>query len=252
MRIGFIGTGVIASAIIEGIVADGHQIYVTERSRANSSRLAEKFDNVTIADAHLIASQCEVIIVCLMADTAREICPSLQFQAHQRVFSVMVGIPHEEWCELVEPAAEAGIFIPFPFIAQGGSPLLVYPQSDTLAEIFGGRNHLVTLPNEEALNSYLAAQAILLPTAKLLHEASQWLVSRTGDEVSAERFIRILVGGYLTAEDYDQTAVFPAMLQDLSTEGGLNAQLRDHFGTNGVYKILGSGLNQLEDRLSKS
>ena len=146
---------------------------------------------------------------------------------------------------------EAGIFIPFPFIAQGGSPPLVYPQSDTLEKIFGGQNHLVNLPAEEALNSYMAAQAVLLPTAKLLHEATQWLTQRTGDVDSAERFIRILVGGYLTAADYEQTAVFPAMLRDLGTEGGLNAQLRDHFEAEGVYQTLQRGLDQLENRLTQ-
>ena len=161
---------------------------------------------------------------------------------------VVVGITFAELNEWVAPAQEVGTFIPYPFIAQGASPLLVYPQSDTLEALFGKRNHLITLNSEADLNSYLAAQAVLSPTVKLLHETAQWLTTRTGDGLSAEKFLRILIGNYLTATPLDQPDTLPAMLRDLSTEGGLNAQLRDHFTDQGVYETLEEGLNKLEKR----
>jgi len=250
MNIGFIGTGVIATAMIHGIAADDHQIFITERSKKNSHTLSDAYFNVTIADSQAIIDKCEAIFVCLMADVARELLPTLKFRADQHVFSAMVGITHEQFGALVAPAKDVSIVIPFPFVAQGGSPLLSYPASEMLDAIFGGRNHIVPLADEASLNSYLAAQAVLSPTVKLIHETNQWLAARTGDEANGERFLRILIGGYLTAVDYEQTAVLPAMLQDLSTEGGLNAQLRDYFAEQGVYQTLQEGLNQLETRLT--
>ena len=47
MRIGVIGCGTIASAVIRGIAQDDHQITVSERSASHSNALAETYENVT-------------------------------------------------------------------------------------------------------------------------------------------------------------------------------------------------------------
>ena len=250
MKIGFIGTGVIATAMVHGIAQDGHNIVVSERSKAKSAALSDAYSNVTVSDNQTVLDQSDVIIIGLMAQTARDQLGSLTFSPRHQVFSVMVDIYLDEIGQLIAPATAAGIFIPYPSIAQGNSPLLVYPQSDIVDEIFGGKNFVLNLGSEAELNSYLAAQAILLPTIRMLAQTSGWLAQQTGDINGAERFIRILVGEFLTARDYGETAVFADMIQSLGTEGGLNAQLRDHFGREGVYDTLDKGLNQLSNRLA--
>ncbi|QIE47901.1 NAD(P)-binding domain-containing protein (plasmid) [Pseudohalocynthiibacter aestuariivivens] len=49
MRIGITGLGTIASSVVRGLVNDGHQIVVSERSIANASALSRTFGNVTVA-----------------------------------------------------------------------------------------------------------------------------------------------------------------------------------------------------------
>ena len=49
MRIGFIGTGTIARAMVTGIANDGHAITVSNRGAAHAAHLANTFDAVTIA-----------------------------------------------------------------------------------------------------------------------------------------------------------------------------------------------------------
>ena len=41
MKIGVIGTGTIATAVVQGIAGDGHQITVSDRSATNACALAE-------------------------------------------------------------------------------------------------------------------------------------------------------------------------------------------------------------------
>ncbi|MEM7115946.1 MAG: NAD(P)-binding domain-containing protein [Chloroflexota bacterium] len=248
MKIGFIGTGMIATAMVEGIVHDGHDIFVTERSRANSTRLANTYANVTVADSQAVIDKSEVVILALVDKAARVVLPDLVFRPEQQVFSVIVGIDFAEMTQLVQPATMAGIFIPYPHIAKGGSPLLAYPASDTLEAIFGNKNTIIPMAEESMLNSYLAAQGVLCPTVKLLLETSRWLTQRIGDAESAETFVRVLVGSYLLGVDEGETAVLQSLVDALGTEGGLNAELRDHFTDQGVYNILHSGLDQLETR----
>ncbi len=114
MNIGFIGTGVIANAIVHGIANDGHRIYITERSRTNSAELTAAYPDISIASSQEICNRCDMVVVCLMADIARDLLPTLTFQHGQAVFSVMVDINLEEFSDIVQPATETGIFIPFP------------------------------------------------------------------------------------------------------------------------------------------
>ena len=250
MKIGFLGTGTIASAMVQCLASGNHQIVISERNRTISAELSQKYSNVNVADNQTVIDISDVVIICLLADVAQSILPALTFRPDQKILSVMVGFSFEELSSLVSPAVYEAVFIPYPFIKRGNSPLLVYPQSDTLQALFGEQNELIRMQSEADLQSYLAAQAILLPTVNLLNNSVEWLQKRVGDTVSAEKFIRLLVGGYLTAESLDQPGVLAEAMVDLGTEGGLNAQLRDHFAQHGVYDALADGLDQLEKRLS--
>ncbi len=248
MNIGFIGTGMIATAMVDGIAHDGHDIVVTKRSIENSTRLVNSYPNVSSGNSQFVIDQSDIVIVSLLDSTARNLLPELSFRSDQIVFSVVVGIDFAEFKQLVLPAKMESIFIPYPHIAKGNSPLLAFPASDTLEAIFGRKNTIIPMAEESMLNSYLAAQGILCPTVKLLEETSQWLTQRIGDAHSAETFIRILVGSYLLGVDAGETAVLTKLVDALGTEGGLNAELRDHFKNQGVYDILHSGLDKLEER----
>lgn len=249
MKVGFLGTGTIAAAMVHGIVKDNHHIWISQRNQTISAELSKQYSSVTLAENQIVIDHSDTIIICLLADTARVILPTLNFHSKQRILSAMVGMGFAELVAMVAPAVCEAIFIPFPFIRQGNSPVLVYPKSDTLDALFGKRNELIVVQDESALQSYLAAQAVLSPTVKILYETVRWLQKRVGQGVSAEKFIRLLVGGYLMADPLDQSEVLAKALRDLGTEGGFNAQLRDHFYELGVYETLVQGLDKLETQL---
>jgi pyrroline-5-carboxylate reductase len=249
MRIGFLGTGTITSAVVTGIAADAHTITISRRNPNRSTDLAARFGNVSVAENQQVVSQSDFILVGLMAQTAREILPTLTFRPDQIVASFMADMPLAECAALITPAKAEAIVIPFPAIAHGGSPVLIWPPSRVLAQVFGVSNHVVPLTNEAALTTYMAAQALLSPVAKLLAETADWMATRTSDQAGAERFLRILIGGALTAANYNQPSALRALLNDLNTEGGLNAELREFFAAKGVFDELIQGLDQLERRL---
>lgn len=250
MRIGFIGTGVIASAVVEGIAGDGHAIWVSQRSRAVSAQLAGRFGNVSVAGNQGVVDAGDVICLGLMADAAAEVLAPLEFRAGQVVFSFIAGLSLEALQAMVAPARAEAIVIPFPAIARGGSPVLCCPGSELAEAVFGAGNEVIDLGSEEDLASYMAVQAILSPVVKILAEGVDWLTARTGDAAGAERFLRLLVGGGLMAAPLEKPGALAEMLEALNTEGGLNASLREHMGQAGSYDALRTGLDALEARLT--
>ena len=249
MRIGVVGTGTIASAMVDGIVADGHEITVSDRGRNHAARLTSTYSNVTVADNQTVIDNSDVVILGLMANVAPGILNSLKFRPNHIVVSAMAGVKNDQLVRMVRPAKEATTAIPFPAIAKGGSTLLVFPRSATVEALFGERNQIVNLSDEDKLNAYMAAQAVLSPVAKILEETTNWLSNRTENRSDAEQFLRVLIGGSLMSRSPEEPNVFSAILEELNTPGGFNAELREFFVENGVMKTLHAGLAQLEDRL---
>ena len=240
MRIGVLGTGSIASALVEGIARDGHQITVSNRSAARAERLAAMFDNVTVADNQTVLERSEVVFLGLMAEIAPKVLVDLSFRAEQRVSSLMAGATLAEVATLVTPARAAAVMMPFPGIAQGGSPIMALGETDLLDQIFGARNQIFELTDAAELAAYLCAQAVLSPVARLVADASDWLGSRVRDGEQAESFLRMLVASSLTG-----TECRP-LLEALDTPGGYNQRLREHMLSSGMSAALRTGLDTLE------
>lgn len=251
MTLGFIGLGTIASAVVEGIAGDGHSIMVSERSTERSSDLAARYSNVRVSDNQTVADQSDLLFLGTTAQVAADVLSALTFRPDQRVVSFMVGMPTVEIKALIAPAVFEAIMIPFPSIADGGSPVLVCPNSNVIADLFGIANTVISLSNEGALNDFLAAQAVLSPSLKMVATAVDWLGDKTGDPHGAEQFLRVLIGGSIMAKPMSDQSVLPQMIEALNTPGGLNREFREFMETRGMFEATKQGLDQLARRLSE-
>ncbi len=240
MRIGIIGTGTIASAVVEGVAADGHDIAVSERSPQQSARLAARYPAVTVHDNQGVIDRSDVILLGLMAGAAGKVLEGLTFHADQKVISLMADAPLARVARMVGPAKAAAIMIPFPGIARGGSPILGHGETGLLERLFGGRNTVFPVASEEDLTALNSAQAVLSPAVRMVADAADWLRSRLDDPAQGEAFLRMLVGSSLLASDC------AALLRALDTPGGYNQRLRNHMAASGMTEALRDGLDALE------
>ncbi len=244
MNVGFVGTGFIAAAMARGIAADGHRIRVSERSAKMAEQLAGEIDNLAIVPNAEVVAGSDVVVLCLLADVAREVLPALPFRADQSVVSVMADAPLDtlrNWCA---PATDISITIPLPAIARGGTHLPVYPDAAAVAQLFGARNRVATVRDETALNAHFAATALCSSTLAQMRTARNWLAGITGDADAAESFVvSVLQGCMRDAGDGIDNA-----LAALATEGGLNATLRAHMAAS--EDMLRDGLDGFRPRLN--
>jgi pyrroline-5-carboxylate reductase len=238
MKLGFIGTGTIASAVVEGIARDGHQITVSERSRARSADLAARF-GVAVADNQGVVDASDVLFLGLLPDQAAEVLPTLAFRPGQRLVSFMAGVTLDGLAPLTAPADPVAVMLPFPGIAKGGSPIIAMGQTDLIEQVFGARNSVYSVENDVELAAYLSAQAVLSPAVKLVADAAAWLAPKVSDPARAEDFLRVLVGSSLMTNEIGP------LLQALDTPGGYNARLREHMDAAGTPQALTKGLNSL-------
>ena len=241
MRIGVLGTGTIASAVVQGIAGDGHDITISRRSESRSSALAAAYETVTVAENQEVLDRSDVVFLGLMAETAWQILGALSFRPGQRVISFMAGASLGEVTEMVHPAEAVAVMMPFPGIAQGGSPIMMQGDRALIDTLFGARNSIFALKNAAELQAYLAAQAILSPVAALVGQAGDWLGERVEDSVQGEAFLRTLVASSLA------NTACADLVEALNTPGGYNQRLRIAMEEAGMHTALLSGLAALED-----
>lgn len=240
MRIGVLGTGTIASAVVRSVADDGHSITVSRRSAAVSAALARDHASVSVAENQAVIDASDVILLGLMADAAPQVLDGLRFRPNQRVLSLMAGAGLDDVAGMVAPATADAVMIPFPSIAQTGSPVLVLGRGDLVESLFGTRNTIFCMRDEAELQAYLCAQAVLSPVARLVEEGAAWLALHDCDARTGEAFLRrLVVSSFSNMSATD-------LLKALDTEGGYNQRLRRHMDRAGMGPALKSGLNDLE------
>ncbi|WP_375261532.1 NAD(P)-binding domain-containing protein [Palleronia sp.] len=239
MRIGIIGTGAIAAAVVEGIAGDGHRITVSERSRTRSGDLAARFPNVTVADNQAAIDASDVVLIGLMADAARDVLASLRFREGQRVVSLMADVTLDDIAPIVAPAVAAVVMIPFPAISNGGSPILTFGDTALIEDLAGHRNTVVPVATEAELGAYMAAQSVASGAALVVAEAKRWLAPQVGDPEAADAFLRRLVTSAFDAQGAEE------VLSSLDTPGGYNQRMRNALQGAGTADVLHATFDRL-------
>lgn len=255
-RIGFIGTGEIAAAMVAGLAGlvtgperQGHRIYLSERNAKTAAKLAGTYTNVSVHSNQQVLDHCDTLVLCLMAAVADVELPKLAFADRHKVISVMVDVAHATLADLCAPATKIAIAIPLPMIATGGCPLPVYGDAAAVVELFGGNNLILPQASEDALNAHFAACALGSVVLAQMQEAADWLTGITGEPVAAEAYMSRMITGYLNAFSDDKVGQYTDTLNALSAEGGLNATLRAKLEQGGALDDIRTGLDQFRGRL---
>ncbi|ADE84866.1 NAD(P)-binding domain-containing protein [Rhodobacter capsulatus] len=242
MRIGILGTGAIAEAVVRGIAADGHEITVSDRSATRAAALAREVAGLRVAPNQAVLEAADVVILGLVAGAAATVLPGLRFRPGQRVISLMAGAALTEVAAWVAPARAEAVMLPYPAIAAGGSPILAFGDTGLVTALFGARNRIFALASEAELADFLVAQAVLSPLALALADTAAWLAPRVSDPAAAEVFLRDLVATSLAAGPLRD------LLTALDTPGGYNRRLRQHMERAGLTGDLRAGLDDLAGR----
>lgn len=244
-RIGFIGTGEIASAMVMGLQGQGHDIVVSARNAETAARLAATCPGLRVGPNDQVVATSDIVILCLLAKVADAALAGLPFRADQAVISAMVDVDLPRLRRLCAPATDIAITIPMPSIVQGGCPLPVYPDSAALREIFGTRNTVFAVRDEVALNAHFGATALSSVMLAQILTAGDWLAEFTGDADQAAAYVATVLRGCLPA--VPAKGQLAETLHALSTEGGLNATLRT--AMTGANADLRAGLDGFRGRL---
>src|SRR3546814_14762740 len=95
-RLGFIGTGTIAAAIVEGLALSGEEpILLSPRNADIAARLSDRFSHVGVAnDNQAVLDQSHLVLLAVPPQTADSVPENLNFLPDHRTFIPIPTVTH--------------------------------------------------------------------------------------------------------------------------------------------------------------
>ena len=110
MRLGFIGTGKIASSVITGICTSKisfQKILVSPRNRNMAQKLKKRFRKVNIAkNDQEIVDKCDWIFLAVTPQVGKKILSKLNFRSNQKIISFISTINSAQLKKIVKNMTE--------------------------------------------------------------------------------------------------------------------------------------------------
>jgi len=153
MRLGFIGTGKIASSVITGICTSKisfQKILVSPRNRNIAQKLKKRFRKVYIAKTNQeIVDKCNWIFLAVTPKVGKKILPKLKFRSNQKVISFIATINLAQLKEIIGKKIKIVRAIPLPPISLKKCPVPICPPDKQVKNFFDKIGTTVEVKNEK-------------------------------------------------------------------------------------------------------
>src|SRR5260370_32506469 len=137
MKLGFVGTGAITSAIVSGLRCGGAEldpIQLSPRNAEIAAEIANRFPAVSIASSNQdVLDESEIVVLAIRPQIAVGVLSELRFRPDHRVISVVSGLSLRRVTDLASPAVMITRAVPLPSAANRMSPTAIYPPDGMVA-----------------------------------------------------------------------------------------------------------------------
>ena len=255
MRIGFIGTGTITSAIVSGLSAVDSTTFtflLSPRNAGVGAALASAFDTVTVAASNqAVLDGCDIIMLAVRPQVALGVLESLHFRPDHHVISLMALISIERVQALVAPATSVVRAIPLPMVATRDGVTALYPDDPTARAIFSPLGSIVALDSPEHFNAFSTATATMAPYFAFAGEVTDWLIRQGVSPTTARSYIAGMFQGLATVAANPSAQPFPTLAKNFATAGGINEQALAHLTRVGALKAVSDALDGVLYRMTE-
>lgn len=244
MKLGFIGVGKIASAVINGLCTSNIEntiINLSPRSKKNSDLLASRFANVERLESNqLVLDQSDIIFISVLASDAEEILSNLKFKESHTVISFIPTIRLSELIKVVTPATIISRAIPIPTVAYHNCPIPIYNSESAVTEILSYLGKPLLVEDEDQLHTLWALTGFIAPFYTILKELSDWTTSKGVSPTIANRYLADLFYSLLSSNLKADKIDFTELVHIAKTPNGMNERAENEIKARGVteaYKI---------------
>lgn len=178
VNIGFIGTGVITSALVTGLCSGkdlDHRIYLSPRNAERAANLAGKFENVMVADSNQeVLDKSEWVVLAVVPKFGEEIVRPLSFREDHRVVNLMSDRKLPEIASWIGKTRTLVHMVPLPFVSKRIGPIALYPNNRDAAKLFAPLGEIVAVDDVKQIEALAAITGLMSAYYTLLSDIVKW------------------------------------------------------------------------------
>ena len=255
MKLGFIGTGKIASSVITGICKSKikfNKILVSARNKTVAQNLNKKFKKVTIAkNNQQIVDDCNWVFLSVTPSVGEKIIKNLKFKSNQTIISFISTITLARLKKDIKVRAQIVRAIPLPPISLKKGPVPICPPNKKVKEFFNHLGTTVEIKNEKSSINFWSTSGMMAPFYELLRVMTDWLVKRGVKRNNAQKYITSLFLALSEDAVVNSKLNLKHLVKESQTPRGLNEQGVRELTKAKFYKSIEKTLNSIHNRLSK-
>ena len=253
MKIGIIGTGIIASAVVTGFCTKktGHKFFLSPRNAGRAAALAAEFSEVNVcASNQEVIDKAEWIFICLHKKDFGALS-EIKFKREHKVVNMSAEMKLPDLKDVIGETELLVHVIPLPFIVMGSGPLLVYPEIAEVGELFAPVSDVFFAHKQQDAQTFQLVTGLMSAYNMLLNE-----IVKFSDEQGVEHDVSVKFLCSLFSSLCARAANTPnCNLVELAhemTPGGYNEQAMNELQGNGAIGAWRTALDRLHVRLQES
>ena len=255
MKLGFIGTGKIASSVIIGICNSKiifKKIIVSPRNKKIANSLKKRFTKITIAKNNQeIVDKSNWIFLSVTPKVGEKIIKNLKFKTNQTIISFISTINLSELKKMIKVKSKIVRAIPLPPISLKKGPVPIYPSNRKVKSFFDKIGSTIEIKNEKLSMNFWSTSGMMASYYELLRTMSEWLIKKGIKREDAQKYITSLFLALSEDAVTNSKKDLKYLVKESQTPKGLNEQGVKELTKAGFYKSLEKTLNSIHKRLNK-
>jgi pyrroline-5-carboxylate reductase len=255
MKLGFIGSGKIASSVITGICSSKipfTKIIISPRNKEIANNLKRRFKKVIIAkDNQQIINNCNWIFLSITPTVGKKIIKELKFKSGQTIISFISTITLDQLNKAINAKVKIVRAIPLPPISLKKGPIPICPPNRKVKEFFNKIGTTVEIKNEKSSINFWSTSGMMAPFYELLRIMTNWLVKKGVKRNNAQKYITSLFLALSEDAVVNSKKDLKYLVKESQTPKGLNEQGVRELTKLGFYKKVEKTLNSIHKRLEQ-
>jgi pyrroline-5-carboxylate reductase len=249
VKLGFIGVGTIAAAIVDGLCSaePTTPIILSPRNAETAAALAARHPHVEVAESNqAVLDRSDMVMLAVWPQIADEVLRALHFRPDHHVVSLIATVTLDHLRSMTAPAAKITRAVPLPAVARRQGPTAIFAVDDDVKALFDRLGSAVVIDDEGAFDVFTAATAVMASYFAFADTVASWM-EREGVAADTSRaYVGQMFEGLAHA---GSDKGFSELADEHQTRGGLNEQVVRSITRDGRFTALDHALDAILARL---
>ena len=255
MKLGFIGTGKIASSVIIGILKSKikfSKITISPRNKKIAIGLKKRSKKINVAKNNQeVINNSSWVFLSVTPKVGEKIIKDLKFKPGQTVISLISTLNLSELKKMIKVKSDIVRAIPLPPISLKEGPVPICPPNKKVKTFFDKLGSTVEIKKEKLSINFWAISGMMASYYEMISIMSSWLVKKGVKRENTQKYITTLFLALSKDAVMNSKKNLSQLVRDSQTPKGLNEQGLKEMKKRGVYKSIVNTLNSIHKRLNK-